>query len=101
MEMLLTGDTIDAATALDWGLVNRVVPKAELDAAIQAFTDRIGARSADVIALGKRAFYTQIDRQIGDAYASASEAMTCNLADPDCAEGIDAFLEKRSPRWKR
>lgn len=101
MEMLLTGDMIDAATALDWGLVNRVVPAPELDAAIQAFTDRIGARSAAVIALGKRAFYTQIDRPLGDAYASASEAMTCNLADPDCAEGIDAFLEKRSPRWRR
>ncbi len=101
MEMLLPGDTIEAATALDWGLVNRVVPAAELDAAIGAFTDRIGARSAAVIALGKRAFYTQIDHPLGDAYASASEAMTCNLADPDCAEGIDAFLEKRTPRWRQ
>ena len=101
MEMLLTGDTIDAATALDWGLVNRVVPATELDAAVQAFTGRIAARSATVIALGKRAFYEQIDRTLGGAYTSASEAMTCNLADPDAAEGIDAFLEKRPPQWGR
>jgi enoyl-CoA hydratase/carnithine racemase len=99
MEMLLTGDTIDAATALDWGLVNRVVPASDLDAAIEAFTDRVVARSAAVVALGKRAFYAQVDRALGDAYASASEAMTCNLADPDAAEGIDAFLEKRQPNW--
>ena len=99
MEMLVTGDPIDAATALDWGLVNRVVPAGELDAAVAHFTGRILARSASVMALGKRAFYAQIDRTLGDAYAYASEVMTCNLADPDSAEGMDAFLEKRAPRW--
>src|SRR5690349_2123885 len=99
MEMLLTGDTIDAATALDWGLVNRVVPAAELDAAVKAFTDRIVARSAAIIALGKRAFYAQVDRPIGAAYEGTSEVMACNLGDPDSAEGIDAFLEKRPARW--
>ena len=100
MEMLVTGDPIDAQTALDWGLVNRVVPASELDAAVAHFTGRILARSASVMALGKRAFYAQIDRTLGDAYTYTSEVMTCNLADPDSAEGIDAFLEKRPPRWK-
>lgn len=99
MEMLVTGDPIDAKTALDWGLVNRVVPAPELDAAVAFFTDRIGARSASVMALGKRAFYAQIDRTLGDAYAYTSEVMTCNMGDPDSAEGIDAFLAKRPARW--
>jgi enoyl-CoA hydratase/carnithine racemase len=101
MEMLMTGEPIDAATALDWGLVNRVVPAGSLDAAVEAFTDRIVARSATVMALGKRAFYAQIDRTLGDAYAYASEVMTCNLADADSAEGMDAFIEKRPPRFNR
>jgi enoyl-CoA hydratase/carnithine racemase len=100
MEMLVTGDPIDAKTALDWGLVNRVVPAAELDAAVAFFTARIVARSASVMALGKRAFYAQIDRALGDAYGYASEVMTCNLGDPDSAEGMDAFIEKRPARWK-
>jgi enoyl-CoA hydratase/carnithine racemase len=101
MEMLVTGEPIDAQAALAWGLVNRVVPAAELDAAIRHFVDRILARSASVIALGKRAFYAQMDRTLPEAYALTSEAMTCNLADPDAAEGIDAFLEKRAPEWNR
>jgi enoyl-CoA hydratase/carnithine racemase len=100
MEMLLTGDPIDAATALEWGLVNRVVPLPELDAAVAHFTSRILARSAAVIALGKRAFYRQIDETLGAAYDSTSEVMRCNLALPDSAEGIDAFLEKRAPHWR-
>jgi len=99
MELLLTGDPIDAATALDWGLVNRVVTAGELDAAVAALTDRILARSAAVIAIGKQAFYRQVDRPLGDAYAVTSEAMACNLLDPDAAEGIDAFLEKRGANW--
>ena len=100
MEMLLTGDTIDAATALDWGLVNRVVPIAELDAAVKAFTDRIVARSAAIIALGKRAFYAQVDRPIGAAYEGTTEAMAWNLVDQDAFEGMDAFLEKRAAKWR-
>jgi len=101
MEMLVTGEPIDASTALDWGLVNRVVPPAALDATVKAFTDRIVARSASVMALGKRAFYAQIDRTLDDAYAYTSEVMTCNLADADSAEGMDAFIEKRPPRFNR
>ncbi|HXR70314.1 enoyl-CoA hydratase [Actinocrinis sp.] len=100
MELLLTGDPIDAATARDWGLVNRVVAATELDDAVRALTDRIVARSASVIALGKRAFYAQVDCTLGDAYAVTSGAMTRNLADPDAGEGIDAFLEKRPANWR-
>ena len=99
MEMLLTGDTIDAATALDWGLVNRVVAAGDLDAAVKALTDRILARSAAVIALGKRAFYAQVDRSLEEAYAVTTEAMACNLGERDAAEGIDAFVQKRAPDW--
>jgi enoyl-CoA hydratase/carnithine racemase len=99
MEMLVTGEPIDAKTALAWGLVNRVVQVCELDDAVKYYTDRIVARSASVIALGKRAFYAQIDRTLGDAYSVTSEVMACNMADPDAAEGIDAFLEKRAARW--
>jgi enoyl-CoA hydratase/carnithine racemase len=100
MEMLLTGEPIDAATALAWGLVNRVVPADGLDAAVRHFTDLIGARSASVVALGKRAFYAQIDASLGDAYAMTGEVMCCNLDDPDADEGIDAFIGKRPANWR-
>jgi enoyl-CoA hydratase/carnithine racemase len=99
MEMLLTGEPIDAATALDWGLVNRVVPAAELDTAIAYFTDLIAARSARVIAQGKQAFYRQIDLGLAPAYDFAGEAMACSVLEADAGEGIDAFVEKRAPKW--
>jgi enoyl-CoA hydratase/carnithine racemase len=99
MEMLLTGDAIDARTALEWGLVNRVVPIAELNEAVNVLTDRIKGRSPAIIALGKRAFYAQVDRSLDDAYAVASRSMASNLLEPDAAEGIDAFLEKRAANW--
>ncbi len=99
MEMLLTGAMIDAPTALAWGLVNRVVAAADLDAAVAHFTGTIKAKSARIVALGKRAFYQQIDRALPGAYELTGEAMACNLLDPDAAEGIDAFVAKREPRW--
>ena len=99
MEMLLTGEAIDAPTALSWGLVNRVVPAAELDATVGRLADAIAARSREVVALGKRAFYEQIDRGLAGAYEYTGETMACNLTLPDAAEGIDAFLAKRPPRW--
>jgi len=99
MEMLLTGEPIDAATALAWGLVNRVVPAAELDAAIAAFTRIILAKSARVIAAGKQAFYRQIELGLAPAYDLAGDAMACSLLDADAHEGIDAFMEKRAPSW--
>jgi enoyl-CoA hydratase/carnithine racemase len=100
MEMLFTGATIDAQTALAWGLVNRVVPAAELDAGVARFADVIKAKSADIVALGKRAFYRQIDQGLADAYASMGEVMARNLLEPDATEGIEAFLQKRPPRWR-
>jgi len=100
MEMLLTGDAIDAATAQSWGLVNRVVPAAELDDAVAKFIERVVLRSGTIIALGKRAFYRQIEQDMGAAYAAAAEVMSCNLMEPDAHEGIDAFLAKRAPHWK-
>jgi enoyl-CoA hydratase/carnithine racemase len=101
MEMLLTGEPIDAATALAWGLVNRVCPAAELDAAIAAFTRIILAKSARVVAAGKQAFYRQIDLGLTAAYELAGGAMACNLLDPDAHEGIDAFVEKRPPDFRK
>ncbi len=100
MEMLLTGEMVDAPTALAWGLVNRVVPAGELDAAVAHFAGIIKAKSPAVVALGKRAFYRQVDSGMAGAYGLAGEAMACNLLDPDAGEGIDAFLAKRPPVWR-
>jgi enoyl-CoA hydratase/carnithine racemase len=99
MEMLLTAAPIDAATALDWGLVNRVVSPERLDAEVDELVRGILARPAPVVANGKRAFYAQIDEPLDSAYAVAADAMVRDLSSPDAAEGIDAFLEKRSARW--
>jgi enoyl-CoA hydratase/carnithine racemase len=99
MEMLLTGEPIDAATALAWGLVNRVVPSAELDATVAAFAKIVCARSRAVIAAGKQAFYRQIDLGLEPAYDFAGGAMACSLLEPGAHEGIDAFIEKRAPKW--
>jgi enoyl-CoA hydratase/carnithine racemase len=101
MEMLLTGEMLDAPTALAWGLVNRVVPAEQLDAAVGALAATIAAKSPVAIAMGKQAFYDQIERNLPDAYALAGESMACNMLDPDAAEGIDAFLGKRAPRWRK
>lgn len=101
MELLLTGEPVDARTALSWGLVNRVVPAAQLDEEVARFASIIVARSGSVIAQGKRAFYRQIDRSLGDAYAVTNEPMACSVTQPDAAEGIDAFLGKRPAKWGR
>src|SRR5262245_29140504 len=100
MEMLLTGKPIDAATALEWGLVNRVTSLEKLDEAVQEFVDAILARSSAVIRGGKRAFYDQIDRPLADAYDTAGKAMTKGVLLEDAAEGIDAFFQKRAPVWR-
>jgi enoyl-CoA hydratase/carnithine racemase len=100
MEMLLTGETIDAATALSWGLVNRVVSADRLDAEIKRFTDIILSRSSAAIRSGKQSFYGQIDRPLEPAYDVASQAMACNLMLEDAAEGMDAFLQKRPANWR-
>jgi enoyl-CoA hydratase/carnithine racemase len=100
MEMLLTGEPIDAAAALSWGLVNRVVPLGRLDAEVRRYTDLIRSRSSATIRFGKQAFYGQIDHPLGAAYDIASEVMACNLLLEDAAEGIDAFLQKRPAIWR-
>jgi len=99
MRMLLTGEPIDARTALDWGLVNDVVPADELDAAVSALVAQILRFSPRVIALGKRTFYDQIDVDEHTAYDRAKVVMAGNAADADAQEGIRAFLEKREPLW--
>jgi enoyl-CoA hydratase/carnithine racemase len=99
MEMLLTGEMIDARTALDWGLVNRVVPAEGLDAEIERWGEAILSKSAAVTALGKQAFYRQLEQGLEGAYAATGEVMACNLLLGDAAEGIDAFLQKRRPAW--
>ncbi|HLY50380.1 MAG TPA: enoyl-CoA hydratase [Solirubrobacteraceae bacterium] len=100
MQMLLTGDPIDAATALDWGLVNRVVPADELEAAVLEFVDAITRSSAYTVATGKHAFYSQIDRPESQAYEHCKVVMTENALAHDAQEGMSAFLEKRDPVWR-
>ncbi len=99
MEMLLTGDMIGAARAREWGLINRVAPPAELDAAVAALAAQIAGKSARTLAIGKEAFYRQADMELDDAYRYAAAAMTRNMQTKDAAEGIDAFLAKRPPVW--
>ncbi len=100
MEMLLTGDPIDAATALDWGLVNRVVAPGDLHAETLALAGKIAASSRDVVGLGKSAFYAQIDLDVRRAYDYAKDVMTSNALAADAHEGITAFFERRPPQWR-
>ena len=99
MEMLLTGEPIDAPTAAEWGLVNRVVPAAELATAVRTLADTIAVSSALVVAIGKQAFYAQIDLDQASAYAYAKEVMSTNALAADAQEGMCAFVEKRAARW--
>src|SRR6202163_5158056 len=100
MEMLLTGEFIDAASAAEWGLVNRVVAPGELEAATRALADRIASAAGFVIGLGKAAFYAQIDLDQPKAYAYAKEVMSMNALAEDAQEGMDAFVTKRAPEWR-
>lgn len=99
LEMLLTGEPIDAGTARDWGLINRVVPEADLEQAVMELVEQILRFSSDVIAIGKGAFYSQIDATQRDAYGIAGPIMSANAAHPDAQEGMSAFLEKRQAKW--
>ena len=100
MQMLLTGEMIDASTAADWGLVNRVVSPDELHAATLALAERIASAASFVVGLGKAAFYAQIDLDQPKAYAYAKEVMSMNALSEDAQEGMDAFVTKRAPAWK-
>jgi enoyl-CoA hydratase/carnithine racemase len=99
MEMALTGDVIDAATALDWGLVNRAVPAEELDKTTRELLERATRGSRRSKALGKHAMYAQLDRPEADAYTYAIEVMGAASQTPEAQEGMRAFLEKRAPEW--
>src|SRR5699024_5449247 len=100
MEMLMTGTFIDADTALQRGLVNRVVAPEALDGAVQDLADSIRAKSAAAVAIGKDMFYRQLEMGVSDAYDYTAEVMTCNMMTHDAAEGIDAFMQKRKPEWR-
>lgn len=99
LQMLLTGEMVDARTAEAWGLVNQVTPAGELAAATRRLASRIAETSALTVRLGKQAFYTQIDLDQPKAYAYAKEVMSMNALAADAQEGIGAFLAKRKPCW--
>lgn len=99
MGMLLTGEMVDADEALRLGLVNRVVPDAALDAAVAALAALVAGKSRRTVAIGKQAFYRQCEMGLEDAYAFAAGVMVRNMATPDAAEGIDAFLARRPAVW--
>ena len=100
MEMLLTGDFIDAHTALERGLVNRVVSDDQLDAEVKRLTDAIISKSPIAVKSGKQMFYRQLELGLAEAYDLASEVIACDMMTEDAQEGIDAFIEKRRPEWR-
>jgi len=100
LEMLLTGDFIDAQEAKQRGLVNRVVPLDQLDAEVARLTDSICAKSSAAVGMGKQLFYRQLEMGLDAAYQLAGETMACNMMCDDAAEGIDAFMQKRKPEWR-
>jgi enoyl-CoA hydratase/carnithine racemase len=97
MEMLMTGDFIDAETACRWGLVNRAVAIGELDDAVLMLAQKLAAKLPAAVAAGKRLFYRQLEAAMNVAYEQASDTITRNMLDDDTREGIDAFLHKRPP----
>ena len=100
LQMLLTGDPIDAQTAADWGLVNLVVPAAELDPAVAELVEKIVRSSPLTVGIGKEAFYRQVDESEHGAYELMRGVMTTNAEARDAQEGMTAFLEKRAPEWR-
>jgi enoyl-CoA hydratase/carnithine racemase len=98
-EMLFTGDFIDAETALDWGLVNRVEPPDRVMEAARDLARKLLAKPRDVLATGKALFYRQLEAGLAAAYEDASRTIACNFASPAAREGVAAFLEKRPPNW--
>ncbi len=99
MEMLLTGEPVDASTAKEFGLVNRIVPREYLRTVVDKYAGVIASKSPKTLKIGKEAFYQQIERPLGEAYEYAGWVMTENMMARDAEEGINAFLEKRDPEW--
>jgi enoyl-CoA hydratase/carnithine racemase len=100
-ELAFSGDVIDARTALDWGLVNKVVPAGQLDSATADLLERVTRGSAESKGIGKQALYAQIDLDQAKAYAYAVEVMAATSQLPDARENMHAFLEKRKPQWRQ
>ena len=100
MEMLLTGEMVPAERAIALGLINKAVPEADLDAAATDLAKTVASKSPLTLKIGKEAFYRQIDMELEQAYAYCSEVMTTNMLARDAEEGINAFIEKRSPNWQ-
>lgn len=100
MEMLILGDKVEPDEAERWGLINKVVEDEQLDATINEITANITSKSSLVMAIGKEAFYKQLEMDVESAYAYANEVIAQNLLARDAQEGIDAFLEKRTPKWE-
>jgi len=99
-EMLMTGDFISAEQALDKGLVNAVVAPDQLDAEVHRYVERILAKPRTAVAIGKKLFYEQLEQPLEAAYANAEQAMACNMMDEAALEGVQAFIDKRTPSWK-
>jgi enoyl-CoA hydratase/carnithine racemase len=99
-EMLFTGEFIDAETAREWGLVNSVVPAAELDGEVARLARLIVEKPRAVVAAGKALFYEQLEARLAQAYGEASKAITRNMLGDDAAEGVGAFIDKRKPSWR-
>ena len=99
MEMLLTGRFVDAATAEKWGLINRAVPSAQLNAEVMGLVNELAQLSPYALRIGKEGFYQQVEEKQSDAYRLMGEAISCNAVAPDGREGIAAFIEKRAPSW--
>jgi enoyl-CoA hydratase/carnithine racemase len=101
MDMLLTGRFIDASTAERWGLINRAVPLAQLDAEVASLVNELAQLSPYALRIGKEGFYQQVEATQADAYKQMAETISCNAVAPDGQEGIAAFVEKRKPVWNR
>jgi len=99
MEMLLTGESIDASTAKDFGLINRIIPRDYLDQVVQKYAEAIASKSSHTLKVGKEAFYQQLEMPLSEAYDFAANVMVENMLARDAEEGINAFLQKRPPEW--
>ncbi|MDF1607116.1 enoyl-CoA hydratase [Hoeflea sp. YIM 152468] len=99
MEMLLTGETIDASTAREFGLINRIMPRQYLNQVVMKYAEVIASKSPLTVKIGKEAFYRQADMSLGDAYDYTAQVMVENMLARDAEEGINAFIAKRTPEW--
>lgn len=100
MEMLMTGEMVDASTAREFGLVNRIVPKEYLTQVVNKYAQTIAAKSPTAVKMGKKAFYEQAEMNLADAYEHASRVIVDNMLAADACEGVDAFFKKRKPIWE-